>query len=68
MADKWMQEAFAHNKGKFSAKAKKAGMSTQAYASKVTSKAKKGKVNTKLLREALLAKTAKKIANKHKGK
>lgn len=30
----WMQKAFSKNKGKFSAKAAKAGMSTRAYAEK----------------------------------
>lgn len=61
---KWMQKAFAKNKGKFTRAAKKAGMSVQAYAKKVTAPG--SKASTKLKREANLAKTAKKIAQRRK--
>lgn len=35
MAEKFMQKAFANSHGQFKAKAKKAGMSTAAYANKI---------------------------------
>ena len=59
---KWMQEAFAKNKGKFGAKAKKAGKTTQQYATE------KSSASGTLGKEARLAKTAQKIANKRKKK
>jgi hypothetical protein len=63
--DYWMKDAFKpENKGKFSEKAKKAGMGTQEYASKVTASGSKASTTTK--QEGNLAKVAKKIANKHK--
>ncbi len=34
MAEKWMAKAFANSHGQFKAKAKKAGMSTKAFAEK----------------------------------
>jgi len=52
--EKWMQEAFKHSHGQFKAKAKKAGMSTKAYAAK---EAKPGShASTKTKRQANLAK------------
>jgi hypothetical protein len=51
----WIAKATSKNKGKFSAKAKAAGMSTAAYAAKVTKKGSKASTQTK--REAFLAKT-----------
>lgn len=67
MAKKWMQQAVPKkNKGKFTKAAKKAGMSVSAYANKVTKPG--SKASTKLKREANLAKTFKKIANKRKKK
>lgn len=63
MAEKWMQKAFANSHGQFKAKAKKAGMSTSAYAKKVTKKG--SKASTKTKRQANLAKTAAKIRAKH---
>ena len=53
MAKKWMQKAFSNSHGQFSAKAKKAGMSTGAYASKV---AKSPTATTHAKRQANLAK------------
>lgn len=56
MGDKnWIEKATSKNKGKFSAKAKNAGMSTDAYADKVTAKGSKASSTTK--KEANLAKT-----------
>ena len=62
---KWMQAAEATmekkgTKGLFTKKAKRAGMSVQAYANYVLSH--KGKFSTKTIREALFAKNAKRIA------
>ena len=57
--ERWIAKATSKNKGKFSAAAKKAGMSTAAYAKKVTKKGSKS--STKLKREANLAKTLKKF-------
>jgi hypothetical protein len=51
----WIADATKKNKGVFSAKAKKAGMSTAAYANKVTKKG--SQADTKTKREANLAKT-----------
>ena len=59
MAKQWIASATKKNKGKFSAAAKKAGMSTAAYAKKVTKKGSKS--STKLKKEANLAKTLKKF-------
>ena len=64
MAEHWMQKAFAKNKGKFTAKAKAAGESVQAHAKKALAPSSKASTTTK--REASLARTAKKIANKKK--
>lgn len=54
MAEKWMQKAFANSHGQFKAKAKKAGMSTAAYANKVTKES--STASTKTKRQANLAK------------
>jgi hypothetical protein len=62
MAGKWMKRAFSKNKGKFSGAAKKAGMSTRAYAAKVTRKG--SKASTKVKREANLAKVGMRYASK----
>lgn len=51
----WMEKAFANSHGQFKAKAKHAGMSTEAYANKPH----KGKT----ARQANLVKTAAKINN-----
>jgi hypothetical protein len=51
--EKWMQEAFKHSHGQFKAKAKKAGMSTAAYARK---EAHSPSASTKTKRQANLAK------------
>ena len=64
MAEHWMQKAFAKNKGKFTKKAKAAGESVQEHAKEVLSP--KSKASTTTKREANLARTAKKIANKKK--
>lgn len=60
MADKWMQKAFSKNRGKFSAKAKAAGMSTTAYANKVLRAGSHASTQTK--REASAARTGAKIS------
>jgi hypothetical protein len=49
----WMEKAFANSHGQFKAKAKKAGMSTGAFASK---EAKSKTASTKTKRQANLAK------------
>jgi len=54
----WIQGAIKRP-GAFKAKAKKAGMSTSAYASKVTKKNSKASTRTK--RQAALAKTLRKL-------
>lgn len=61
MAKKWIQGAIKHP-GAFSAKAKRAGMSTSAYAAKVTKKGSKASATTK--RQANLAKTLGKMRKK----
>ena len=53
MAKKWMEKAFANSHGQFKAKAKKAGMSTKAYAKK---ESKSSSASTKTKRQANLAK------------
>ena len=58
----WMQEAFGKNKGKFGRKAKKAGMSTKAYAKKEAG------APGKLGKEARLAKIGMKFGGKRKKK
>lgn len=58
---KWIQGAIKR-KGAFKAKAKKAGMSTSAYAKKVTKKG--SKANTRTKRQANLAKTLSKLRQK----
>ena len=65
MADKkkWIQGAIK-NPGAFKAKAKKAGMSTAAYADKVTGPKSKASATTK--RQANLAKTLAKMRSKKK--
>ncbi len=52
---KWMAEAFKNAHGQFKRKAKRAGMSTAKYASKVTKKG--SRASTKTKRQATLAKT-----------
>lgn len=59
MAKKWMQKAFSRNKGKFSRRAAKAGMSTQAYARKERN------APGALGKEARLARLGAKISRKH---
>ena len=59
---KWMQKAFAKHPGKFSAKAKKHGMSTQAYARK------EKHAPGALGKEARLALLGGKISRKHAAK
>ncbi len=59
MADKWIQSATSKGKGAFSAKAKKAGMSTSAYAKKVLKKGNKSSFKTK--KQANLAQTLSKL-------
>ena len=54
MAKKWMKKAFANSHGQFKAKAKAAGMSTSAYAAKVTKPG--STASTKTKRQANLAK------------
>ena len=61
MAKKWIQKAIKRP-GAFRAKAKKAGMSTSAYARKVTAKGSKASARTK--RQANLAKTLSKMRKK----
>lgn len=58
---KWIQKAIK-NPGAFTKKAKSAGMSTQAYASKVTKPGSKASTTTK--RQANLAKTLSKMRKK----
>jgi len=60
---KWIKGAIKRP-GAFRAKAKKAGMSTSAYAKKVTKKGSKASARTK--RQANLAKTLKKMRKKKK--
>ncbi len=55
MAKHWMAKAFSKSHGQFRAKAKAAGMSTGAYARKVTKKGSHATTRTK--RQAALAKT-----------
>lgn len=57
----WIKSAIKHP-GAFKAKAKKAGMSTSAYASKVTKPGAKASAQTK--RQANLAKTLGKLRKK----
>lgn len=61
MAKRWIQGAHLQ-KGAFTAKAKRAGMSVAAYASKVTKKGSKASATTK--RQANLAKTLRKLGHK----
>tara|TARA_Y100001951_G_C11029605_1_gene124227 strand:- start:49 stop:255 length:207 start_codon:yes stop_codon:yes gene_type:complete len=63
MAKKWIQGAIKRP-GAFKAKAKKAGMSTSAYASKVLSRGSTSSTRTK--RQASLARTLSKIRSKRK--
>lgn len=64
-APKWIQAAVPKaNEGKFTAKAKRAGMGVQEYAAKVTKKGSKASTTTK--REANFAKNMNKMAKKHK--
>tara|TARA_R100001530_G_C4208545_1_gene126735 strand:- start:152 stop:358 length:207 start_codon:yes stop_codon:yes gene_type:complete len=63
MARKWIQGAIKRP-GAFKAKAKKAGMSTSAYASKVLSRGSTSSTRTK--RQASLARTLSKIRSKRK--
>jgi len=64
MAKKWIQKAKL-KKGAFTKKANAAGMGVQAYANKVLKKGSKATATTK--RQALLAKTFKKMASRRKG-
>ncbi len=61
MAKKWIQKAIKRP-GAFTAKAKKAGMSVQEYATSVLSKSSEASTRTK--RQAALAKTLKKLRRK----
>ncbi len=61
MAKRWIQGAIKHP-GAFTAKAKAAGMSTSAYASKVMKKGSHASATTK--RQAALAKTLGKMRRK----
>ena len=63
MAEKWIQGSIKRP-GAFRKKAKKAGMSTSAYASKVLSKGSKSSTRTK--RQASLAQTLSKMRGKRK--
>ena len=65
MAKKWIQGAIKRP-GAFRKKAKKAGMSTSAYASKVLSKGSKASTRTK--RQASLAQTLSNMMKKRKPK
>jgi hypothetical protein len=65
VAKKWIANAI-RRPGALTAKAKKAGMSVSAYASKVTKKDSKSSTLTK--RQANLAKTFRKWASKRKKK
>jgi hypothetical protein len=60
VADKWIQEAVPKShRGVFTAKAEKAGKGVQEYARSVIAKNKRGGgVGSKLLHEALFARTA----------
>lgn len=64
MARKWIQKAIKRP-GAFTAKAKKAGMSVQEYAAKVLRKGSRASTRTK--RQAVLARTLKKLGRR-KGK
>ena len=61
---RWIQKATSKNKGAFSAKAKRAHMSTTAYANKVLRKGSKASTRTK--RQAALAKTLAKMRRRKK--
>ena len=61
---KWIQKAIKRP-GAFRAKAKKAGMSTQAFANKVL--ANKEKYDPRTVKQAALAKTLAKMRRKKKG-
>lgn len=63
MAKKWIKGAIKHP-GAFKAKAQAAGMSTSAYAAKVTKKGSKASAQTK--RQANLAKTLGKMRKKRR--
>lgn len=56
----WMEKAFSKHKGRFSSKAKKAGMSTRSFA------AKESGAPGKLGKEARLAKTGMKYGGRKK--
>ena len=59
---KWIQEAVSEHPGAFSKKAKEAGMSTSAYAAKVT--ANPDEYDKKTVKQANLAKTLTKLRKK----
>ena len=59
---KWIQEAVSEHPGAFSKKAKEAGMSTSAYAAKVT--ANPDEYDKKSVKQANLAKTLTKLRKK----
>jgi hypothetical protein len=60
---KWMQKAFANAHGQFKAKAARAGMSTKAFANKVTKEG--SKASTKTKRQANLAKLGARFGGHH---
>ena len=62
MAGHWMEKAFGNSHGQFRAKAKKAGMSTEAFASK---EAHNPNASTKTKRQANLAKLGEKYGGGH---
>lgn len=59
---RWIQEAVSEHPGAFSKKAKKAGMSTAEYVSKVTSNP--AEYDKKTVKQANLAKTLSKLRKK----
>jgi hypothetical protein len=59
---KWIQEAVSEHPGAFSKKAEKAGMSTAAYAAKVTANPEEYEKRT--VKQANLAKTLSKLRKK----
>lgn len=64
MAKKWIQKATSKNKGAFRAKAKRAGMSTSAYARHVLRR--NSRASTKTKRQARLAITLGKMRKKRR--
>lgn len=62
MAEHWMQKAFANSHGQFKAKAKRAGMGTEAFARKEKNNP---KASTKTKRQANLAELGEKYGGGH---